>query len=235
MPWGGEPSGSVLIVEGEGIARAGGGGRFPAGGERALIQSLAAAVEAKDAVTSRHIHRVAELAVGLAAAVDPRLAESDDFLFGCLLHDVGKIGVPERILSKRGPLTHSEWRVMRRHPEAGDRLTRPLGLAATVHDIVLHHHERWDGAGYPDRLAGEAIPLAARIVSVCDALEAMTAVRPYRPPFSPDEALERIRAQAGRQFDPMVVDALDEPVATGPIEVRGVAASRPLASALCVA
>jgi putative nucleotidyltransferase with HDIG domain len=186
---------------------------------RAVIESLAAAVEAKDTVTSRHLRAVSRLATQLADAVDPALTESDDFLFGCLLHDVGKIGVPERILMKPGPLTSDEWEVMRRHPQTGVRVVRPLGLGQTVSNVVLYHHERWDGGGYPEGLAAEEIPLAARVFSVCDALEAMTAARPYRGPVPASVAFERVRLEAGHQFDPDVVTTLADGVRTGDIDL----------------
>jgi putative nucleotidyltransferase with HDIG domain len=185
----------------------------------AVIESLAAAVEAKDAVTSRHLRAVSRLACQLAHLVDPALAESEDFHFGCLLHDIGKIGVPERILSKPGPLTAEEWAVMRRHPETGARVVRPLGLSPTVLDIVQYHHERWDGRGYPDGLAGEEIPLVARIFSVCDALEAMTAPRPYRPALPAVVAFELVLHEAGRQFDPAITAALERGVRSGAIQL----------------
>jgi len=185
----------------------------------AVIESLAAALEAKDSVTSLHLRRASRLAVRLAERVDPALARSEDFRFGCLLHDVGKVGVPARILSKPGALTADEWVVVRRHPQAGARVVRPLGLSATVLDVVLAHHERWDGTGYPDGLAGGEIPLAARIFAVCDALEAMTAQRPYRRALSAEEAFARVRAEAGRQFDPEIVAALEDAVDAGEIDL----------------
>jgi putative nucleotidyltransferase with HDIG domain len=187
---------------------------------RAVIESLAAAVEAKDTVTSRHLRAVSRLATQLADAVDPELTGSDDFLFGCLLHDVGKIGVPERILMKPGALTADEWEVMRRHPATGARVVRPLGLAPIVTDVVLYHHERWDGRGYPEGLAADEIPLAARVFSVCDALEAMTAARPYRGPLPMSVAFERVLLEAGHQFDPGVVAALEHGVRSGDIELE---------------
>ena len=186
---------------------------------RAVIESLAAAVEAKDTVTSRHLQAVGRLATQLARTVDADLVDSDDFLYGCLLHDVGKIGVPEKILMKPGPLTADEWEVMRRHPQTGARVVRPLGLAPVVSDVVLYHHERWDGTGYPERLAGDEIPLAARVFSVCDALEAMTASRPYRGAMPASVAFERVRLESGVQFDPDVVAALEEGVRTGDIDL----------------
>jgi putative nucleotidyltransferase with HDIG domain len=187
---------------------------------RAVIESLAAAVEAKDTVTSRHLRAVSRLAIQLADAVDPALTSSDDFQFGCLLHDVGKIGVPEKILMKPGPLTDDEWEVMRRHPQAGVRVVKPLGLAPVVSDVVLYHHERWDGRGYPEGLGRDEIPLAARVFSVCDALEAMTAARPYRGPLPANVAFERVRIEAGHQFDPDVVAALEDGVRTGDLSLE---------------
>jgi len=193
--------------------------------DRAIIESLAAAVEAKDSVTSDHVRTVGRLARSLARQIAPRLGDSEDFQFGCLLHDVGKIGVPEHILTKPGPLTDAEWSVMRRHPQTGVRVIGPLGLAPTVGELVLHHHERWDGDGYPGGLVGESIPLSARIFSVCDALEAMTARRPYREPVAASAALSEICAEAGHQFDPGVVSALETGVTQGTID---------LADTLCV-
>ncbi len=187
---------------------------------RAVIESLAAAVEAKDTVTSRHLRAVSRLATQLAREVEPAFADSDDFLFGCLLHDVGKIGVPERILMKPGSLTAAEWEVMRRHPQTGARVVSPLGLDPVVTDVVLYHHERWDGGGYPERLAGDEIPLAARIFSVCDALEAMTASRPYRGPLPIKVAFERVKLEAGQQFDPDIITALAEGVSSGTIDLE---------------
>jgi putative nucleotidyltransferase with HDIG domain len=188
---------------------------------RAVIESLAAAVEAKDAVTSDHLQAVTRLANQLALQIEPALASADDFSFGCLLHDVGKIGVPGSILSKPGPLNPEEWQVMRLHPETGARIVEPLGLSTTVLDVVRSHHERWDGRGYPDELGRDEIPLVARIFSVCDALEAMTARRPYRLPMPPLVALGRVMGERGGQFDPDVVDALEAGVAAGEIELVG--------------
>jgi ribonuclease P protein subunit RPR2 len=187
--------------------------------DRAVIESLAAAVEAKDSVTSRHLRRVSHLAIQLAELVDPAIGHSEEFLFGCLLHDVGKIGVPEDILSKPGPLTEDEWEIMRRHPQIGARVVRPLGLSEVVVDVVLYHHERWDGAGYPQGLAGDDIPLVARIFSVCDALEAMTAMRRYRDALPASVAYERVKVEAGTQFDPAIVRILERGVSSGDIDL----------------
>jgi putative nucleotidyltransferase with HDIG domain len=187
--------------------------------DRAVIESLAAAVEAKDSVTSRHLRRVSRLATQLAELVDPAIGRTEEFLFGCLLHDVGKIGVPEDILSKPAPLTEEEWDIMRRHPQIGARVVRPLGLSEVVVDVVLYHHERWDGAGYPQGLAAGDIPLVARIFSVCDALEAMTAMRRYRDALPASVAYERVRMEAGTQFDPAIVRILERGVSSGVIDL----------------
>jgi putative nucleotidyltransferase with HDIG domain len=195
--------------------------------DRAVIESLAAAVEAKDSVTSRHLRRVSRLATQLAELVDPEIGRTEEFLFGCLLHDVGKIGVPEDILSKPGPLNDEEWEVMRRHPQIGARVVRPLGLSEIVVDVVLCHHERWDGTGYPQGLKGDDIPLVARICSVCDALEAMTATRSYRGPLPARVAYERVRVGSGAQFDPAIIRVLERAVSSGEIDLDDPAGVEP--------
>jgi putative nucleotidyltransferase with HDIG domain len=174
---------------------------------------------------------VSRLAGALAAQIDPELARTEEFHHGCLLHDVGKIGVPEDVLAKPGPLTDAEWAVMRRHPQTGARVVRPLGLDDLVVDVVLHHHERWDGTGYPDRLGEDEIPLVARIFAVTDALEAMTAERPYSAPLDAREAYARVRACAGTQFDPEVVRALERGVRAGRIDVEDPTGVEPAPSA----
>ncbi len=198
------------------------------GRDRAIIESLAAAVEAKDAVTSRHLHEVSRLACQLAAEITPDLAGREDFLFGCLVHDVGKIGVPEAILAKPAALNEAEWAVMRRHPVTGADVVRPLGLAPMVEQIVLHHHERWDGAGYPHGLEAQDIPLEARIFSVCDALEAMTATRPYRTAMPVHDALAEVHACSGQQFDPSVVSALERGLDRGRITLAAAQDTAPV-------
>ncbi len=168
----------------------------------AVVATLANAVEAKDPSTEHHCQRLAFLSARLTDRIglDHRAAET--IVYGALLHDVGKIGIPEAILAKPGPLDQDEWELMRRHPEIGERICGPLGDGVGCLPIIRHHHERWDGRGYPDRLAGEAIPLGARIVAVADAFDAMTHDRHYRAARSVAEALEEIDAGAGTQFDP---------------------------------
>jgi HD-GYP domain-containing protein (c-di-GMP phosphodiesterase class II) len=174
----------------------------------ATVQALATAIEAKDHTTGGHIERVRELGLLLARRLVPREAKDPQMAYGFLLHDTGKLAVPDAILRAPGRLREEEWTLMRRHPEEGVRILGSIPFLDKALDVVRHHHERWDGGGYPDGLAGTEIPLWARIFSVVDALDAMTAERPYRPRCPYDEALEEIRRNAGKQFDPAVVDAL---------------------------
>ena len=168
----------------------------------AVVATLANAVEAKDPMTEHHCQRLAMLSARLTARLGIEHEEAEMITYGALLHDVGKIGVPESILTKAGPLDEGEWELMRRHPEIGERICRPLSGALGFHLIIRHHHERWDGTGYPDRIGGEAIPLGARIVSLADAFDAMTHDRPYRGARSVADALTEIHAMSGTQFDP---------------------------------
>jgi HD-GYP domain-containing protein (c-di-GMP phosphodiesterase class II) len=129
-----------------------------------------------------------------------------------VLHDIGKVRVPEAILNKPGPLTEAEWAVMKTHPEVGEKILRPIKSLNAILPIVRHHHERWDGTGYPDRLVGRRIPLGARIVAVCDAYRAMTEDRPYRVALSHEEARQELETGAGSQFDSDCVEALMQAV-----------------------
>jgi putative two-component system response regulator len=169
-----------------------------------VVAALANAVEAKDATTERHCQRLAAFAYRLGLGAGLEGPDLKGVVFGALLHDVGKIGISEAVLTKPGPLTAPEWSEMRRHPEIGERICQPLSAARLFAPIVRHHHERWDGAGYPDGLQGEAIPIGARIVGLVDAFDAMTHDRPYRAARSVDAALEEVEKEAGRQFDPAV-------------------------------
>jgi len=170
-----------------------------------VVAALANAVEAKDVTTEQHCQRLAALAHRLAVEVGITGIDLKAVVFGALLHDVGKIGVSERILTKPGPLTEDEWAEMRRHPEIGEQICRPLTSSRLFAPIVRHHHERWDGHGYPDRLRRDEIPLGARIVGLVDAFDAMVHDRPYRPALSLEQAVDEIRSNAGRQFDPALV------------------------------
>ena len=185
-------------------------------GQRALVQSayretvmaLASALESKDTGTRAHSQRVQQYAVELARAVDPTLLDDPSTEYGFLLHDVGKIGIPDRILQKPKPLTPAEERLMRTHTVLGEQV---LSSVAFFHGeglrVVRSHHERWDGGGYPDGLAGTDIPLSARVFAVADALDAMTSDRPYRRARTWVEAGRELVQQSGRQFDAEVVSA----------------------------
>jgi putative nucleotidyltransferase with HDIG domain len=175
---------------------------------RETLASLSNALEAKDAVTSQHTEEVVRLAVAVAVELDLELDAVQSVELGAVLHDIGKVRVPEAILNKLGPLTDEEWEIMRTHPEVGEQILQPIQSLQSILPIVRHHHERWDGAGYPDRLAGNSIPLGARIVSVCDAYRAMTEDRPYRAALPEAEARKELDQGAGAQFDADCVRAL---------------------------
>jgi putative nucleotidyltransferase with HDIG domain len=175
---------------------------------RETLASLSNALEAKDAVTSQHTEEVVRLAVAVAAELGLELEAVRTVELGAVLHDIGKVRVPEAILNKPGPLDEAEWTVMRTHPEVGEQIVRPIQSLQAILPIVRHHHERWDGTGYPDRLGGRAIPVGARIVAVCDAYRAMTEDRPYREALGPDAARRELEEGSGSQFDPDCVAAL---------------------------
>jgi ribonuclease P protein subunit RPR2 len=174
------------------------------------IAALSRSMEAKDYYTGSHTERVASIAVALARRLGFTGAELDAVEIGALLHDVGKIGIPERILNKPDALDAEEWKVMKKHPVISDHILSEVDLHPIVRQIARHSHERYDGIGYPDGVAGEEIPLAARIVLVADALDALTTDRPYRPARHLLAALQEIREHTGSQFCPTVVAALEE-------------------------
>lgn len=172
------------------------------------VSSLTAALEAKDDQTGNHAKRVRDFATIIARSFDPSLLDNESLAFGFLLHDVGKIGIPETILLKPGPLNEQEWAIMRRHPEMGARiLGNPEFLAPHGLEVVMSHHERWDGAGYPAGLEGEQIPVSARIFSVADTFDSITSDRPYRKALPIEFAIKEILRCSGSQFDPEVVAA----------------------------
>jgi ribonuclease P protein subunit RPR2 len=174
----------------------------------ATARALARAIDARDKTTGGHIERVTALAVAMCEVVDPILAQNPQVAFGFLLHDVGKIGVPDAVLLKPGPLNQRELRVMRKHPTIGEALLTDAGFADVAREIVLTHHERWDGTGYPRGLKETEIPLCSRVFAVADSLDAMTNDRPYRLGIGLDAALAELRRNAGSQFDPLAVEAL---------------------------
>jgi putative nucleotidyltransferase with HDIG domain len=173
------------------------------------IAALSRSMEAKDIDTGGHTERVADIAVAIAHRVGVTGAELDAIHIGALLHDIGKIGIPERILRKPGPLDDAEWAVMKQHPVIAEYILEGIDVPEVVRHIARWSHERIDGAGYPDGLAGDDIPLAAQIVFVADAFDAITSDRPYRAGRSVVAALEEIRANAGSQFAAHIVAALE--------------------------
>jgi HD-GYP domain-containing protein (c-di-GMP phosphodiesterase class II) len=191
-------------------------GQAPASvGSMSAARALATALELKDTYTGGHAERVTALAMRLAHAAQLDEAPVSDALEAAfLLHDVGKIGIPESILGKPGRLTDTERRVLQTHPILGERVVAPLGFPDCVRQVVRHHHERWDGRGYPDGLTGTEIPGPARIFSIADVIDAMTSFRPYRAPMSLEEAVREILKNAGTQFDP-ALSALAEEVFLG--------------------
>jgi HD-GYP domain-containing protein (c-di-GMP phosphodiesterase class II) len=205
------------------------------------VESLATAIEAKDVTTGGHIERVRRLGLLLANEIVPREARDPEMAYGFLLHDIGKLAVPDAILRASGRLTEEQWALMRRHPEEGVRMLSGVPFLDRALDVVRYHHERWDGGGYPAGLRGKEIPLWARIFSVVDALDAMTAERPYRPARSYQAALAEIRRHSGTQFDPAVVAALErldpavvQPLLEPPQQVEplaGLAEAKPLVAA----
>jgi ribonuclease P protein subunit RPR2 len=175
---------------------------------RETVVALARALESKDGVTGAHSERVRRYATELARVVNSLALEEPTLEYGFVLHDIGKIAIPDRILWKRDPLTTAERRLLETHTILGERM---IGDAALLKGegarVVRSHHERWDGGGYPDGLRGSEIPLGARIFSVADALDAMTSDRPYRRAGRWSDAVAEIGAQSGKQFDPQVVTA----------------------------
>jgi HD-GYP domain-containing protein (c-di-GMP phosphodiesterase class II) len=174
------------------------------------VEALANALEANDAYTSSHARHITDLSLKVGAALRLSSDELKRLELGALFHDIGKIGIPSEILLKPGPLDDDERAVMETHPALGERIIAPIERLHDVRAIVRHCHERWDGAGYPDRLAGDEIPVESRIVFVCDAFHAMTTDRPYRGRVSAEEASRRLALGAGTQFDPLVVEAFLE-------------------------
>jgi putative nucleotidyltransferase with HDIG domain len=172
------------------------------------LGTLCDVLEAKDSYTADHSGTVADLAERVAARMGLGADEVRAVRYAGLLHDIGKVGVRTELLAKPGRLTREEFEEIKEHAAIGARLLEQIPFFEDVHPLVRSTHERWDGAGYPDGLRGDAIPLGARIIGACDAFHAMTSERPYRVAVSHDVALTELRGNAGAQFDPAVVDAL---------------------------
>jgi putative nucleotidyltransferase with HDIG domain len=185
------------------------------------IQALSVALESRDGTTGDHIDRTQYLAEAVALDLGLGSEGSQTARYAAVLHDIGKIGVPDGILNKPGALSEEEWEVMRRHPRIGANILSGIRGFERASEIVLSHHERFDGAGYPRGLAGEEVPLEARIISVVDTYDAMTNDRPYRAALSHEEAVTELRKNAGRQFDPHIIESFERVIgwdAAGPVQ-----------------
>jgi putative nucleotidyltransferase with HDIG domain len=176
---------------------------------KATVRALSNAVEARDAYTGKHAERVAAYGIEIARALGLPRPDAPEIEFGFLLHDIGKLAIPDAILYKPGPLTEEERALMARHPAVGAEIVAGIEFLADAAKVVRSHHERWDGSGYPDGLIGEQIPLAARVFAVADVLDALTTDRPYRPGSPIDEARAMIVQESGTHFDPQVIDAFN--------------------------
>ena len=175
----------------------------------ATVRALSNAVEARDAYTGKHAERVTAYGIEIARALGLRAAELSELEFGFLLHDIGKVAIADAILYKPSALSGEERAVMAQHPVIGAEIVCGIEFLEEAASVIRSHHERWDGHGYPDGLAGDQIPLAARVFTVADVLDALTTDRPYRPGCSLSAAREMIAAESGRQFDPQVVAAFN--------------------------
>jgi HD-GYP domain-containing protein (c-di-GMP phosphodiesterase class II) len=173
----------------------------------AMIQVLVQAIEARDTPTNGHCQRVVHYSLATAEKLGMERSKMDGLHYGVLLHDIGKIGVPDAILNKPGPLTEEEWIQMKRHPQLGYELLHELNFLDSALPVVLYHHERFDGSGYPHGLNKYEIPEAARIFALADSFDAMTTDRPYRKARSPEAAIEEILRCRGVKYDPEVTDA----------------------------
>ena len=174
------------------------------------VRALATAVEARDSDTGRHAERVAAYGLQLADVYGMRLGDEPQIEFGFLLHDAGKIAVPDAILLKPGRLNAAERHIIEQHPVKGAEIVRDIDFLGAAREVIRHHHERWDGTGYPDQLAGEAIPISARIFAVADTLDALTTNRPYRRASTIAQARAIILQGVGTHFDPRVIEAFRE-------------------------
>jgi putative nucleotidyltransferase with HDIG domain len=175
----------------------------------ATVRALSNAVEARDAYTGKHAERVAAYGIEIARALGVPRPEAPEMEFGFLLHDIGKVAIPDAILYKPGALTEEERQLMARHPAIGAEIVRGIEFLDEAAKVIRSHHERWDGSGYPAGLKGEEIPVAARVFAVADVLDALTTDRPYRPASSLAEAREIINRGSGTHFDPSVVHAFN--------------------------
>lgn len=184
--------------------------------ETSLIM-LANAIEVRDPYTRGHVERVMNYAQTIAEYLGWTSGEIKNLRFGSILHDIGKIHVSGEILTKAGPLTAEEWIEMKKHPEIGAELIKDISYLESTVPVILYHHERWNGGGYPHGLAGEKIPVVARIVAIADSFDAMTTKRPYRKELTPQQAYQEINSGSGVQYDPLIVETFQHAWESGDI------------------
>ncbi len=170
------------------------------------VKALVALLDLKDQVTGVHGAHMSNWALGMTKMLDLHPQEIEDIQIAATLHDIGKVGIPDSILKKEGPLTPEEWKIMDRHPEFGWAITKEIIGMERISLYILHHHEMYNGRGYPAGLSGEAIPMGARIISILDCFDAMTHDRPYRKALTLEKAVEELRKFIDVQFDPMLVE-----------------------------
>jgi len=169
-----------------------------------IIECITSALDAKDPCTAGHSQRVSDLTLYLCSILGLGHAEKEKVHIAAHLHDIGKIGVPDSVLNKSGKLTNEEWELMKKHPEIGAEILSKSRHLNELTDIVLHHHERYDGKGYPDGLSGNDIPLGARIIAICDSIDAMMSNRSYRTAMSFEKCYSEIKNNAGTMYDPQI-------------------------------
>lgn len=203
---------------------------------KSTVEAFALAIDAKDRYTQEHIGRVRKLAVAIATRLGLSDADVQAIEIGAALHDVGKLGIPEHILNKPGRLTDDEFTLVKKHAEIGARILEPVNFPGPVMGVVKHHHEKWDGSGYPDGLVGQDIPLGGRILAVADVYDALTSDRPYREGWTHERALLHIQDSTGTHFDPTVVAAFEQVIIENPslaaVTVRPDAVSTEVATAI---
>jgi putative two-component system response regulator len=185
--------------------------------ETTLIM-LANAIEVRDPYTRGHVERVMNYAQTIAEYLGWSANEITHLRFGSILHDIGKIHISGEILTKAGPLSEEEWIEMKKHPEVGAELIKDIHYLSAAIPVILNHHERWDGSGYPYGLVGEKIPVIARIVAIADSFDAMTTKRPYRKELSPEDAFNEVVSGSGNQYDPLIVEAFQHAWENGDIK-----------------
>ena len=180
------------------------------------VTSLALAIDAKDRYTQGHSQKVSAYSVMIAQALRMNQAEVEEIRLAGLLHDIGKVGIPETILNKSGPLDATEWSTMKTHTELGAKILEPLAAMHRIREMVRHHHEFYDGTGYPDRLAADQIPLGARVIAIADAYDTITSERTYKKARTPEDAFAELERCAANQFDPEIVRGFVEAMRRAP-------------------